>query len=201
MKISSIVHLFVAGLGLALFSGCVTDGVAYTEASNPKTQVVSLNKVNVQDWETAADAMIQSLLTSGVVEKAPRQPALLAVDRITNKTTDANLDTDLLSKKIRIALMRTGKVQTTTTYGRQAEAQIAQDVQVKKDFLSGDAPKDRSPDYTLTGKIIEDSARAGSTRQTTYVFQLSLTDTASGAAVWEDEKTIQKTGTRASVGW
>jgi uncharacterized protein (TIGR02722 family) len=197
---SSLLGILVLGL----LAGCETapsGNATYTDPTNAQTAVVSLNKVNVQDWETAADSMIQSLLASGVIDKAPKQPAVLAIDRIVNKTTDANLDTDMLGKKIRIALNRTGKVQTTTTYGLKAESTMAQDVQTKQDFLSGNAPTDHSPDFTLTGKIIEDIARNGDTRQTTYDFQLSLTDTHSGLAVWEDEKTIQKTGTRPSVGW
>lgn len=193
--------LFVLSATCAvLFVGCGSPA-SYTEPTNTKTAVVSLNKINVQDWETAADQMIQSLLSSGVLEKAPAQPAVMAVDRIVNKTSDANLDTEMLEKKIRIALNRSGKVLTTTTYGRKAESQMAQDIQTKNDFLSGDRPADRSPDYTLTGKIIEDTARAGSTRQVTYIFQLSLTNTRQGLAVWEEEKTIQKTGSKAAVGW
>jgi len=193
--------LITAGI-LSLFGiAAHASDVKYTDPSNPKTQVTNLGKVNVQDWENAAAAMVQSLLDSKAIEQAPIQPALLAIDRIVNKTTDANLDTDMLAKKIRISLMKTGKVQTTTTYGTKAESKMAQDVQTKKEFLSGDAPKDHSPHFILSGKIIEDTAREGNTRQVTYVFQLALTSTASGAAVWEDEKTIQKTGKRSTIGW
>lgn len=194
--------LLLAGLAASglLFTGCGTTA-SYTNPTDSKTAVVSLNKVNVQDWDAAAGEMIDSLLTSGVLDRAPKQPAVLAIDRIVNKTSDANLDTAQLEKKIRVALSRTGKVLTTTTYGTKAESQIAKDVQVKRDFVNEDRPVDRSPDYALTGRIIEDVARAGNTRQITFSFQLSLTDTRSGLAVWEDEKQIQKTGTRSSVGW
>ena len=192
--------LTAAAGGLLLLAGCGTPAT-YTDPTNTKTAVVSLNKINVQDWDNAANEMIQSLLGSQILDKAPVQPAVLAMDRIVNKTSDANLDTDMLEKKIRIALNRSGKVETTTTYGRNAESRMAQDIQTKRDFLGGNGPADRAPNYTLSGKIIEDVARDGSTRQVTYVFQLSLTDVRSGNAVWEDEKKIQKTGSRAAVGW
>lgn len=192
--------LFAAACGFVFLAGCGTPAT-YTDPTNTKTAVVSLNKINVQDWDNAANEMIQSLLGSQILDRAPVQPAVLAIDRVVNKTSDANLDTDMLEKKIRIALNRSGKVQTTTTYGRNAESRMAQDIQTKQDFLGGNGPTDRSPNYTLSGKIIEDVARDGSTRQVTYVFQLSLTDVRSGNAVWEDEKKIQKTGTRAAVGW
>jgi uncharacterized protein (TIGR02722 family) len=195
----SLIALGAIG-AIALIAGCGTPAT-YTDPSNSKTAVVNLNKINVQDWDNASNEMIQSLLGSQVLDRAPKQPAILAMDRIVNKTSDANLDTDMLEKKIRIALNKTGKCQTMTTYGVKAESQIAKDVQDRDAFLAGGAPVDRSPDYTLTGKIIEDVARDGSTRQVTYVFQLSLSDRRSGTAVWEDEKKIQKTGTRSAVGW
>jgi PBP1b-binding outer membrane lipoprotein LpoB len=44
-------------------------------------------------------------------------------------------------------------------------------------------------------------ACSGSTRQSTYSFQLSLTDSKTGLAVWEDKKEITKQGTRPSVGF
>ncbi len=188
-------------LGAALFiSGCATPA-AYTDPSNGKTNVVSMDKINVQDWGTAADQMIQSLLASRPLQGAAETPAVMAIDRIVNKTSDANLDTSMLEKKIRVALNQSGKVLTTTTYGNKAESAMAKDALARSDFLGGDRPVDRTPDFTLTGRIIEDTARAGNTRQVTYVFQLSLTDTRNGLAVWEDEKMIQKTGSRSTIGW
>ena len=197
-----IVLLVAASAALACTTGCVTNA-SYTNPTDSKTAVVSLDKVNMQDWDTASGELIQSLLGSNVLAQCPHVPAVFFVDRIVNKTSDANLDTDILSKNIQIALNKTGKVQTTTTYGRQAESAAAKDIQTKNDFLNGttDHAPDHAPDYTLTGKIIEDNARAGNTRQVTYIFQLSLTDTATGQAVWEDQKMIQKTGHRPQVGW
>ena len=201
MKTSLILAAVTAAL---ILSGCGTPpgAAVYTNPTDSTTAIVNLNKINVQDWDTASHQMIQSLLTSNVLSGAAHLPAVMAVDRIVNKTSDANLDTDLLTKNIRIALRNSGKVVTTTTYGMNAESGMAKDIQAKNDFLNSDNHSvDHSPDYTLTGKILEDDARAGETRQTTYTFQLSLTDTHTGVAVWEDSKTIQKTGTRSQVGW
>ena len=57
------------------------------------------------------------------------------------------------------------------------------------------------PDFTLSGKILFDRTKAGSTRQVAYIFQMSLVDTATNRVVWEDEKTITKQGKRAPVSW
>ena len=60
--------------------------------------------------------MVQSLLKSGSLNNAPHTPAILAMSRITNKTALV-LDTDLLTKNIRISLLDSGKVQVTTVTG------------------------------------------------------------------------------------
>lgn len=199
-SLKSVLLVGAGALALGLGSGCATDA-QYTDPTNSKTQVTTLGSINVQDWDTAADQMIQSLLTSPAIANVPKQPAVMAIDRIVNKTDDANLDTESLTKKIRVALNKSGKVLTTTTYGRNAESGMAADVLAKQDFMGGDRPVDRSPDFTLTGKIIKNQARAGGTTQVTFVFQLSLTDTRSGLAVWEEEKSIQKTADRNVLGW
>ena len=44
-------------------------------------------------------------------------------------------------------------------------------------------------------------ACSGRVAQSTYSFQLSLTDAKTGLATWEGEKEITKQGTRSSVGF
>ena len=56
------------------------------------------------------------------------------------------------------------------------------------------------PDYTLSGKIIENRTRQGNRNESTYVFQMALA-TRDGLAVWEEEKTITKQSKRSAVGW
>ncbi|QYY35111.1 penicillin-binding protein activator LpoB [Ruficoccus sp. ZRK36] len=189
---------------LLLMGGCQGGGNAsYVDSSGPRT-VVSLDKINIQDWENAANQMIDSLLSSGVVERAPQQPAVMAVSRIVNNTTQV-VDTNMLTKKIRIALNRSGKVVTTTTFGADGnvEDQLAKETGAYQATMQGNMTTNPSPIpyYSLSGRIIEDRARAGNTRQVTYVFQMSLTTTQDGLAVWEDEVMITKQGSRASVGW
>ena len=126
---------------------------------------------------------------------------MLAISRIVNNTGQ-QIDTDLLVKKIRVAVLNSGKAQTTTTMGLggTAEDPMAKGLQQENEFMS-DQKTTRKPDFTLSGKIIETTARAGNTHQSTYSFQLSLTDAKTGLAVWEGEKEITKQGTRSSVGF
>lgn len=191
----------LAALGL-LATGCATNNNArYIDSKGPET-IVSINAINIQDWNMAADKLVASLLASGALERAPELPAVMAVSRIRNNTQQ-QVDTDSLTKKIRIALMQTGKVVTTTTLGPDGKAEdpMAAEVNAMNAFMSGQKQRTVLPYYTLSGKLLEDRARVGSTQQTTFTFQLSLTTTSNGLAVWEGEEQITKQGQRSSVGW
>lgn len=197
-------HILTATLlaGAALVAtGCASKQARYVDSQGPQT-IVSLNQINIQDWNNAADKLVASLLASNVLDRAPNLPAVMAVSRIRNNTQQ-QVDTDSLTKKIRIALNQTGKVVTTTTLGPDGKVEdaMAADVGAMNAFMSGEKQKTTLPYYTLSGKLLEDRVSAGSTRQVTYTFQLSLTTVKDGLAVWEGEELITKQGQRASVGW
>jgi penicillin-binding protein activator len=184
-----------------LLAGCGSppNSAQYVDPNGPRT-IVSLNQIDIQDFSNAANAMVQDLLNSGVLEKAPAQPAVLAISRITNNTTQ-QFDTDMLIKNIRIALLQTGKVVTTTTFGANPEDKMAQDAGNMQAFMNGQPQPTRIPYYTLSGKIDINTAQAGDVYQRSYIFQLSLTEVSSGLAVWEGQKIITKQGQKAAIGW
>jgi uncharacterized protein (TIGR02722 family) len=188
---------------LVLATGCETTntGARYIDSSGPET-IVSLNQINIQDWMNAADQMVTSLLDSGVLERSEQQPAVLGISRIVNDTQQ-RVDIDALTKKIRVALNRTGKVQTTTTMGLggKAEDPLAQSAAQYQAYMNDQKAQTLIPTYSLSGKLLEDRVSAGKDRQVTYTFQLSLTEIATGLAIWEDEVMISKAGRKPSVGW
>ena len=202
MKITLVVPTLLAAAGALLFTGCATE-TTYVQPDSSRL-VTSVGKIDIQDFSQAADTMVQSLIDNLINQdklrsSVPSEPALMAISRIVNNTGQ-QLDTDLLVKKIRVALNRTGRVQTSTTIGLGGpEDPLAADQQKAQEFFA-DKKHTRLPDYTLSGKIIEVREKAGSIRQASYVFQLSLSS-ASGIAVWEEEKTIIKQGSRATVGF
>lgn len=196
-----LVSASAAALTLLLVGCATSPNAKYVDSQGPNT-VVSLNQINIQDWNKAADQLVASLLASGVLERAPNLPAVMAVSRIRNATQQM-VDVDNLTKKIRVALNQTGKVVTTTTLGPDGKKEdaMAADVGAMDAFMSGEKQKTTLPYYTLSGKLLEDRASAGKVNQTTYTFQLSLTTVRDGLAVWEDEVQITKQGQRSSVGW
>ncbi|WP_043582508.1 membrane protein [Geminisphaera colitermitum] len=194
MKKFSQLLLAAAALSGALFiSGCASTPAHYVDSTGPDT-IVSLNKINIQDFYQAADDMVADILASGVLERAPQQPAIMAISSFKNATSN-NFEMSLLTKKVSAALLKTGKVVTISNDPGAA-------AQNEKEIFMGRTGATRSdPYYTLSGKIIEERASDGSLKQTTYVFQLTLTTVKDRLGVWEGEKSITKQGKRASVGW
>lgn len=180
-------------------AGCATN--AHYIQTGGNQSVVTIGQINIQDYMQAADAMTSELLASGALDRVAHPPAVLAISRIVNNTGE-QIDTDLLTKRIRVALLNSGKAMTTTTMGLggTAEDPMAKGLQQENEFKS-DQQNTVTPDFTLSGKIIQLAVKAGNTSQSTYSFQLSLTDAKNGLAVWEGEKNITKQGTRSSVGF
>ena len=159
--------------------------------TDDRDKIVSIDQLDVQDWENAADQVVQQLLGSGVLANAPAMPARVEVTRVVNDTTQ-RVDTDLLTQKVKIALQQSGKVAFASRDSRSTE------VADYRDFKDGrDAP--RLPDYVLNGKIIEIRASAGRTKQSSYVFQLNLVDTRQDIDAWSGEAEVTKKGTKNAV--
>jgi len=196
MKNKTIVPLIAASA--VFITGCATD--AHYVQTGGTQNIVNVGQINIQDFILAADKMSSELLASGALDRVKNPPAILAISLIINNT-GKQIDTDLLLKKIRIALLNSGKAVTTTTFGLGATAEdpLAKGQQQKNDFVN-DQKTTGVTDFTLSGKIIQLNARVGNTTQATYSFQLSLTDNR-GLAVWEGEKEITKQGTQGSIGF
>jgi uncharacterized protein (TIGR02722 family) len=179
-------------------TGCGTN--AHYVQTGGTQNLVNVGQINIQDYIQAADKMTGELLASGALDRVKNPPAVLAISRIVNNTGQ-QIDTDLLVKKIRVALLQSGKAVTTTTFGLggQAEDPLAKGMQQEQQFMN-DQKTTRTADFSLSGKIIQLAVKVGDTSQSTYSFQLSLTDT-QGLAVWEGEKEITKQGTQGSIGF
>lgn len=187
---------------LLILAGC-GGGAKYVDSSGPNT-IVTVGQIDIQDWSRAADEMVQNLLASGVLDRSAQQPAVLAISRIVNNTSQ-QVDTNQLTKRIRVALNQSGKAVTTTTVGLggTVEDPLAKDQAAYEAFKRGDDPDSANvqPTFSLSGRLIETKATAGKTAQMTYTFQLSLTQITTGLALWEDQVDITKQGKRNSVGW
>jgi uncharacterized protein (TIGR02722 family) len=190
MKTKIILPLITA-IGVTFITGCATD--AHYVQTGDKEQIINPGQINIQDYANAANDAVNQLLASGAIDKVSNPPAVLFVSRIINNTGQ-QIDPDLITTKISIALNQSGKAVTTST------DPAAKGLKQENEFLN-DQQTTRLPDFTLSGKIIETVDRAGNTSRHTYTFQLSLNDTKTGYQVWQGEKEIGKQGTRSTIGF
>lgn len=168
-----------------LIVGCGTP--ASYKDPNGRDLVVSLEKVNIQDFANAGSAMLQSMVQSKAFDR--KDPPVLQLGQILNDTTN-NFDTSLLLSKITMPLVNAGRIQLLESDPVASAARAA-------------TPGAKVPvaEFVLKGKILEDRANAGSTRQASYIFQLTLVDVRTSLAVWAKEETVTKAGSKNSVGF
>ena len=164
--------------------------------------IVSLDKINSQDFQRAVTKLLQDLYTRGALNKAPTTPAVLFVGNVRNDT-QTYFDTDLLLQSLKRDLISSGKVVISTTEGPDGVAQdtFAQDLRRDGELAGDPAIKRPKPFYTLSGKIIEETSRVEKLTQKDFYFQLTLTEMASGTGVWFGQELIAKQGKKSSVGF
>lgn len=206
-KFQLLVSTALAGVFLVACSGApvYTDGKA-GQVKQGDSLTLGLDR---EDFENAADVMIQSMLKDPAFANiAPGQRKVIAIGRIVNDTPQ-RIDTDKLISKITIALRKSGKfVLTTAVAAGGARDSMSEDVRTLRDndeFNQGTIAKKGTlvaPDFSLAGKIRQDNVKLPNGKiQAEYFFYLSVTDLTSGLAYWEDEQTINKTGSKKSVTW
>jgi len=161
--------------------------------------LTSLRQIPTRALNNAAAALVQDLLSRGIFQRAKKKPVILAVVPVVNDTS-VMVDTALLTKQIRVALNKSGDVQTITTYGGYVEDPIAAEQRQMAAFERGTAPDNR-PDFSLSGAIRENRVRSGRDREVTYSFDLNLTDTKTGLAPWEGTEPITLQGTKPAFGF
>ncbi len=181
----------------------------------PKTQLLTSGAVDQpvtmglsgSDFEQAASDAVQSMLTSGAVDRNDGKKHIMVVSTVLNDTMQ-RIDTDQLVKKIRVDLLRSGKVLTTTAIGlngaedkmTQAYAELSQSRKVDRRTVV--RQRLAAPNMSLSGKIIQRNNRVDGNKQLVeYYFQLTLTDLANGLAVWEGETPIRKLGSAKGTSW
>lgn len=164
--------------------------------------------LDARDFEEAAGAAVQSMLSSGRLDKPAGGRYVMAISRMTNDTMQ-RIDTDQLVKKIRVDLLNSGKVVTTTAVGLDGAedpmAMRARELRGSREFSQANvAGRGRmvAPDLSLSGKILQRNVRLdGGAQRVDYYFQLTITEIASGLAFWENEIPISKRGSNRSVSW
>lgn len=190
-----------------LLTGCAS--VEMVDTKNDRGTAVA--GLDYRDFDKATNDAIASLLSSPSIQHPGGGRYVLIISRIKNDTMQ-RIDTDQLVKKIRIALLNSGKVVTTTAMADngpedKASYAVREGVRGNEEFDQSRVQTTgglQAPELSLSGKILQRNVRMpnGGT-QIEYYFQLSLTHLQSGLAMWEweNQDPIIKRSSSKAVSW
>jgi len=152
------------------------------------------------------------MLESGAVSNPRGGRYVLVISRISNDTMQ-RIDTDQLIKRIRVELLKSGKVVTTTAVGPDVAAVEDpmslqyRDLRRSHEFSQDNVPRAGkkemvAPELSLSGKLMQHNNRLGDgSQRVDYEFQLTLTQLRTGLGLWEGSEPISKRGPNQSVAW
>lgn len=177
-------------------------------STRPATGEKTTFGLDYRDFEYSAKQAVDSFLNSPLSRKpGSTAPWVMAISRIINDTT-LDIDTDQLVKKIRIALLNSGRAITTTAVGAGGpEDQMSAEIRALEDsdLFNQETVAKRgtmvAPELSLSGKIIQRTNRIGNKQQVDYYFQLTATNIETGLAYWEFEEVIAKLGSDQKFSW
>ena len=177
------------------------------------TRVVDLNdqddvatmqhvmELEYRDWTNTAEKMTESMIKSGVL-KSESKPVIAIAD-IVNDTTQ-RFDTDILTKKIRTTLLKSGTAQIATNFsGEDSTSNAVRAQRGNTEYNQNTIVKSGTlvaPNMSLSGKMLQRNLKLESgwfsavDTRVEYYLQLTLTDLKTGLSVWEDEQPIVKEG-------
>jgi uncharacterized protein (TIGR02722 family) len=196
----------IAGIAALSLIGCKSTEVVDTTTGEYVTAGLSSSDFYGAANKALDDIIASPLLVHPDADKGGR--FVMAVSNIINDTSQ-RIDTDQLTKKIRVGLLQSGKFLTTTAVGINGPEDA---MTAKSRELSGSAMMNQNtvkkngrviaPDFSLSGKIIQRTNRLDRSNQLVdYYFQLTLTNLDSGLAYWEGEYPVSKKVSGDNVTW
>ena len=193
--IKTIFSLFLA----ITLNGCATETQIIDNENDSTERAAGLEG---RDFEQASNALIQDMLELGTLSKPNGQPYILVISRIENDTMQ-RIDVDELSKSIRIALMKSGKVRVTT-FNEDAMVMASGQLRQSKEFNQANVRRAGSlaaPELSLSGKITQREFIVSGKKRIEYRFSMSITDLRNGLTLWEGEEKIKKLTDKNTVTW
>jgi len=204
-KLKGGLMMAASAAAVMMLSGCAYESLRIDPASNQG--LTTVDDINFKDWQIAAEKGVNSLLQSGVMRRPDGRKTIVMVSTVKNSTAQ-HVNTNILTDKIRQALLRSGMAMTTTAVSGSGPEDAASK-QVRS--LSGDPMFNQAtvqqngtaiaPDMSLAGEIIQQQTQAGNATESYFFFHMTMTDLKTGLAVWEDNVEIAKQGRTAGFGW
>ena len=182
---------------------CACGGTSVVDLQDA-AQVAAMQHVmelEYRDWTNTAENMTKSMLDSNALKTT--QKPVIAIGNIVNDTAQ-RFDTDILTKKIRTTLLKSGTVQVTTNFsGEDTNSDKVRALRNNGEYDQKTIAKAGTlvaPNMSLSGKMLQRNLKLESgwfssvDTRVEYYLQLTLTDLNTGLSVWEDEQPIIKEG-------
>ena len=140
----------------AILSAC--GGTSVVDLQN-EAEVAAMQQVmelEYRDWTKTAESMTKSMIESGALNRNPKP--VIAIANIVNDTTQ-RFDTDILVKKIRTTLMKSGKVQIATNFsGEDTTANSVRSLRDNIEYAQNTIANKGmlvAPNMSLSGKMLQ----------------------------------------------
>ena len=190
-------------LGILVFFafiwGCASSPqVSYGNADQVETVTEDFGSTDLQ---MVAEKMVNSLLSSPVISsgKAP----VFYVQHVKNKT-DEHIDTKSVTDKIKVTLLKSGKVKFSATGEVKDELLQELEFQASSGMVNPNTAKSIGnlvgADYFLYGELASIRKAAGRVKDVYYKFTLNLVNIQTGLLEWADEKEIRKQAKKPLLG-
>ena len=188
----------------AVLAGCGGTRVVDLDNERDVATMQDVMELEYRDWTKTAENMTDSMLKSGALTRV-KNP-VIAVANIKNDTMQ-RFDTDILIKKIRTTVLKSGRAQIATNFtGEDTTSNTVRSTRGNDEYdQSTFAGKGTlvAPNLSLSGKMLQRNLKIESgwfssvDTRVEYYLQLTLTDLKTGLSVWEDEQPIVKEGDHA----
>jgi uncharacterized protein (TIGR02722 family) len=198
MNVKMLNTLFCLATVVA-FSGCVTSMNTSVYAPANEEGIASRG-VDLYDYQLVVEKMVTSMLKHGLETDAGKKP-VITLGAIYNRTP-YNVEVRMIGEDIRTEVLKSGlaKFSTATDFSKKGGESGALYKQLafqnESGHVSGATAKSYGQivgaDYILFGNIYSIERRAGRTTEANFKFNLTLTEVATGLAVWSDTKPIRK---------
>lgn len=187
-----------------ILSACGGTTVVDLNNEQEVQQMQNVMELEYRDWEKTAGDMTTSMLQSGAFSKV-KNP-VIAVANIKNDTMQ-RFDTDILVKKIRSTILKSGQAQISTNFtGEDSTSNAVRGTRSNAEYDASSIVSKGTlvaPNLSLSGKMLQRNLKLQSgwfssvDTRVEYYLQLTLTDLKTGLSVWEDEEPIVKEGDHA----
>ena len=188
----------------AVLAACGGTRVVDLENEREVQTMQDVMELEYRDWEKTATKMTESMLKSNAF--AGISKPVIAVADIKNDTMQ-RLDSDILVKKIRTTILKSGRAQIATNFtGEDTTSNKMRNTRGNTEYDQSTFADTRTlvaPNMSLSGKMIQRNLKLESgwfssvDTRVEYYLQLTLTNLKTGLSVWEDEQPIVKEGTHA----